>query len=148
MHNLIWQMAHTADTCAGFAILLTDTNSQQYNCKKHNHKKKKVLKIKYPSNLQFSGCLFVHKDAFCIQSLNLKQEMHRLRFCFYFFKCHLGVYALIILRSQPYSSFYGSDNVMLLGSWEILFLFTCTLRWHTHFCSSLVQYFQCSGESG
>jgi len=33
-------MAHTADTCAGFAILLTDTNSQQYNCKKHNHKKK------------------------------------------------------------------------------------------------------------
>lgn len=127
MHNLIWQMAQTADTCAGFAILLTVTNSQQYNCKKHNHKKK-VLKIKYSSSLQFSGCLFVHKDAFCIQSPNVKQEMHRLRFCFYFFKCHLGVYALIILRSQPYFSFCGSDNVTLLRSWKILFLLTCMLR--------------------
>lgn len=42
-------------------------------------------------------------------------------------------------RSRVHFASRGSDNAVLSGPGETLFLLTWMLRWHIHFCSSLVQ---------
>lgn len=100
-------MAQTADTCAG---LRSCWQIQTVSRMTVIHRIiKKHLKIKHASNLPFSACLSVHKEAFCIQSLILKQEMHRLRFGVYLFKCHLSFYAL---------SYVAANCIFLLWEWQ------------------------------
>lgn len=100
-------MAQTADTCAGLrSCWQIQTISRIIVIHRII---KKDLKIKHSSNLPFSACQSVHKEAFCIQSLILKQEMHRLRFWVYLFKCHLSFYA-------PF--YVGANCIFRLWKWQ------------------------------